>query len=86
MPLDRDPATLLDMATAARRVLAFTDGYSAQAFFDDEKTQSAVLHQLLILGEAAKRLSPQMQGRIDGVPWRDMARMRDRLIHHYETV
>lgn len=68
MPPDRDPATLLDIALAARRVLAFTEGYSVQRFDADEKTQSAVLHQLLIIGEAAKRLSPAMRTRIHAVP------------------
>ena len=47
----RDEATLLDIAKAARLVAAFTQGMNKRAFLDDLKTQSAVLHQLLIIGE-----------------------------------
>ena len=48
----RDLATVLDILAAARRVVAFIQGYDEEAFVADEKTQSATLHQLLIIGEA----------------------------------
>jgi uncharacterized protein with HEPN domain len=40
----RDEATLVDIATAARRVLEFTAGMAKAAFLEDIKTQSSVLH------------------------------------------
>ncbi len=43
--MHRDEATLLDVATAARLVLAFTEGMDKADFLDDVKTQSSVLHQ-----------------------------------------
>jgi uncharacterized protein with HEPN domain len=42
--MHRDEATLLDIATAARLVLEFTEGMDKAAFLDDIKTQSSVLH------------------------------------------
>jgi uncharacterized protein with HEPN domain len=50
------------------------------------KTQSAVLHQLLVLGEAVKRLSGDFRDAHPEVPWRLIAGMRDKLIHHYDSV
>jgi uncharacterized protein with HEPN domain len=47
----RDNATLLDIAKATRSVLAFIEGYDDQTFMKDEKTKSAVIHQMLIIGE-----------------------------------
>jgi len=52
----------------------------------DLKTQSAVLHQLLIIGEAVKRLSMSLRAEYTGIPWNLMAGMRDNLIHAYDTV
>lgn len=56
------------------------------AFLGDVKTQSAVLHQLLILGEAAKRLSNDFRSSHPEVPWPLVAGMRDKLIHEYNEV
>ena len=85
MPRD-DSAILLDIAHAAGQVAKFMRGKDNSAFLDDELTQSAVLHQILVLGEAAKRLSSEFRSRHPGVPWSDMAGMRDKLIHEYEAV
>jgi uncharacterized protein with HEPN domain len=45
--------------------------------------QDAVVRNLEIVGEAAKRVSPDLRGRAPGVPWREMAGMRDKLVHDY---
>ena len=55
---DRDPAALLDIAVAGVRVRAFIAGLDLESFRRDLKTQSAVVFQLLVIGEATKRLSP----------------------------
>ena len=84
--MSRDEATLLDIERAARLIIEFTRGTDVQDFLDDVKTQSAVLHQLLVLGEAVKRLSPAFRGRYPSIPWALIAGMRDNLIHEYDTV
>jgi len=55
--MSRDDATLLDILSAARRALAFKRGLRGRNFMRDEESQSAIVHQLLVLGEATKRLS-----------------------------
>lgn len=82
----RDDVTLLDIARSARLVLEFTHAMTVAEFEADLKTQSAVLHQLLILGEAVKRLSSEFRGSHGAVPWRAVAGMRDKLIHEYDEV
>jgi uncharacterized protein with HEPN domain len=86
MSPDRDATTLLDIVIAGRRIGDFVAGHDLETFGDDLKTQSAVLLQLLIIGEAAKRLSATFREQHAGIPWSDMMRMRDKLIHHYEEV
>jgi hypothetical protein len=54
LSMSRDEATLLDIARSARLIIEFTHGIDVEDFLDDVKTQSAVLHQLLVPGEAVK--------------------------------
>ena len=84
--MPRDEAILLDVAQAARLVLTFKRGMDKAAFLQDTKTQSAILHQLMVMGEAVKRLSPEFRARHPDIPWALVAAMRDKLIHGYDIV
>ncbi len=76
-------AFLQDMLEAARRILTYVDGLDYAAFRKDYKTQDAVLRNLEVLGEAAKHIPAEISAQYPSLPWREMARTRDRLIHHY---
>jgi len=57
-----------------------------EQFSANWKTQSAILHQLLILGEATKRLTMEFRVGHPQIPWRKFAGLRDRVIHRYDDV
>jgi len=82
----RDDATLLDILRAAQLALQFRGPLDKTSFLTDLKTQAAVLHELLVLGEAAKRLSAGFRDEHPDVPWKAIAGMRDRLLHGYDDV
>lgn len=84
--MQRDEAALLDIAHAARLITAFVAGMTKDAFLSDVKTQSAVLYQLLVAGEAVKRLSREFRAQHSTIPWSLIAGMRDHLIHGYDVV
>lgn len=84
--MQRDITVLLDIVQAAHLVLAFKEGMTKVAFDADLKTQSAVLHQLIVIGEAVKRLSPEFRASHMDIPWSAIAGMRDHLIHGYDIV
>jgi uncharacterized protein with HEPN domain len=84
--MKRDEAVLLDLVRAARLVLEFKQGIDKATFLEDLKTQSSVLHQLMVMGEAAKRLSDDFRDQHPEIPWRLIAGMRDNLIHGYDIV
>ena len=84
--MSRDAASLLDVFEAGHLMQEFITGVSEEDFHEDRKTQSAVLHQILILGEATKRISRAYRLAHPEIPWRLMAGMRDIVIHAYESV
>jgi uncharacterized protein with HEPN domain len=61
--MPRDDATLLDIVNAARLIQTFIQDMTQEAFLVDLKTQSAVLHQITVIGEAVKRLSQAFRER-----------------------
>ncbi|MEX2138381.1 MAG: DUF86 domain-containing protein [Pirellulales bacterium] len=84
--MSRDDATIGDIVKCCDLIGQFIAGQDRDAFLADVKTQSAVLHQLLIIGEAAKRLSQDFRDQRSAIPWRKIAGMRDKLIHGYDAV
>jgi len=78
-----DREFLSDIQEAIRRMREYTVGMTYQAFLEDTRTQDAVIRNLEIIGEATKNLSKDLRKRHPHVPWKGMAGVRDRLIHHY---
>lgn len=83
MSVRRDADCLLDIHEALSRISGYIVGLSYDQFRQDIRTQDAVIRNLEILGEAAKNLSASFRKRCSDIPWKQMASMRDRLIHHY---
>ena len=84
--MERDKTTLLDIARAAQLIQEFVKEMPREAFLRDLKTQSAALHQLMVIGEAVKRLSADFRAENSAVPWSLMAGMRDKLTRGYDIV
>ena len=84
--MTRDDAILLDIVNAACRIQSFVRDMTKEAFLADLKTQSAVLHQITVIGEAVKRLSADFRDLQPVLPWALIAGMRDHLIHGYDVI
>ena len=84
MSRDLDDAT--DILTAARLAHSYIEGISYAEFMANTMRQDAIIRELLIMGEAAKRLSPDFKTQHPSIPWRQMAGMRDILVHAYHHV
>ncbi len=84
--MSRDWAHLADVLAAARLAHSYVQGVALAAFETDRMRQDAVVRELEIMGEATKRLSEGFRAAHADVPWRQIAGMRDVLIHGYDEV
>lgn len=80
-----DRAYVLHILDAIGEIEEYVAGMTWDDFLDDSKTQSAIVRQLEIIGEASKHLSESYR-QSKPLPWKDIAGMRDKLIHHYFDV
>ncbi len=74
---------LKDIVAAVESIEAFVEGMDLKAFQADDKTASAVIRKFEIIGEVARQIPEGMRQGYPEVPWKEMAGMRDRLIHFY---
>jgi uncharacterized protein with HEPN domain len=88
MVLDDSPdlGYVADLINACQKIITFTDGYVEADFRQNELVCSAVAYQMIVLGEAAKRLSPDTRERNRDVQWKYIVGMRDILSHKYNTI
>jgi uncharacterized protein with HEPN domain len=83
--VSRDTLYLRHILDAIQKIERYAE-VGHDEFIAESLRHDAVIRQLEIVGEAAKRLSPQVLSRSPDVPWRQVAGMRDVLIHDYMGV
>ncbi|MEL6400245.1 MAG: DUF86 domain-containing protein [Cyanobacteria bacterium J06607_6] len=84
--MPRDQASLIDIVQAARQISEFSTGLDYAALARSVEKQSAILYQVIVIGEAVKRLSPVFRDQHPEIPWREIAGMRDVVAHQYDQV
>jgi len=69
-----------------RRLILYTSNVTQEAFLNNFQLQDACIRQIEIMGEATKKISDTFKAKHPEIPWKDMAGMRDKLIHDYLDV
>ncbi|PKL65810.1 MAG: DUF86 domain-containing protein [Methanomicrobiales archaeon HGW-Methanomicrobiales-3] len=77
---------LSDIRDAIHSAREFSKGVTFEEFQNNREKQFAIIHALEIIGEAAKQVPVSVRDEYPDIPWRDIAGMRDRLIHGYFSV
>jgi uncharacterized protein with HEPN domain len=77
---------LKDIKIAITSIEKFIEGLDFDQFKVDDKTSSAVIRKFEIIGEATKNIPEVIRERYSQIPWKDVAGMRDKLIHAYSEV
>lgn len=80
----KDPKVYLrHILEAIEKIERYTKGMSKDEFFGNELVVDAVTRNIEIIGEATKNLPADFKKKHSNIPWKDIAGMRDRLIHFY---
>jgi len=72
-----------DILKSIHKIERFTKGYDFESFRVDDKTVSACVREIEVIGEAAKQIPDEIALHYFHIPWSLMAKMRDKLIHWY---
>lgn len=86
MTTNRDLESLVDIDYYGRSILSFVSGMTQAEFVEDQKTIAAVMYAIAVMGEATKRLSDEFREQHPQLPWRELAGLRDRLVHDYRNI
>ncbi len=81
--MPKDKLYLLHIVDSINKIQLYTSNVSEQGFIENEMMQDAVIRKLEIIGEAVKKISNKLKKENQVIPWRDIAGMRDKLIHDY---
>lgn len=74
---------LQDIWESILAIEEYTQGLTEEGFYDNRQVQDAVIRRLEIVGEATKNVDDDFRKRYSDIPWKEMAGMRDVLIHEY---
>jgi uncharacterized protein with HEPN domain len=82
--MSKEPIEFLKhIADECTYLLSVSKGLSKDTFLDDETLKRAVVRSLEIVGEATKKIPADFKVKWSSIQWKNMAGMRDRLIHDY---
>ncbi|MEA3350561.1 MAG: HepT-like ribonuclease domain-containing protein, partial [Chloroflexota bacterium] len=81
--IPRDVPYLRHILDAIGRIEEYIQGVTEEEFNQRYLVQDGVIRQLEIIGEATKQLSKELRNSRELIPWKDIAGMRDKLIHQY---
>jgi uncharacterized protein with HEPN domain len=84
--MPRDALLLAEMIEAADQAVALVQGVSVAELSTDRMRRDALLWNFAVLGEVATQLSAELRERFPEVPWRQPARLRNRIIHGYWSI
>ncbi len=83
MKTRNDNLYLYDIAECCRKIEAYLDDVTEKDFKNNPMLQDALVRNIEIIGEAAKNLSSELRENHPHISWRDIMRMRDKIVHHY---
>lgn len=83
---NRDRQSLEDMLCAARKVIAYAQDATRGTLPAAPMRLDAMLYEIVVMGEAARRLSPAIRAAHPAVPWRDIIGMRSVVTHGYDQI
>ncbi len=83
MKTRNDKLYIYDIAECCKKIVQYISGVNEVEFQNYQMLQDAVVRNIEIIGEAAKNLSEELRENNPQIAWREIMRMRDKILHHY---
>ncbi len=74
---------IFDISDSVNKILRFVSDLNRRDFFSDDKTFDAVMRNLEIIGEAAKKIPADIKEKYAEIEWKKIAGLRDIVVHEY---
>ena len=84
--MKRENQFLLDMLQSAELVIQYISKSSKEEFINNIQLQDAVIRRLLVIAEAARRVSENTRQNLPNISWREINGIRNRLVHEYDDI
>lgn len=86
LPEERDVALVWDIVNAAREIREFVKGCSPLEFQQNKMLRYAVERQILVIGEASRKLSDEFKQNHADIPWNAIIAQRHIIAHEYGEI
>ncbi|GAB6285475.1 MAG: DUF86 domain-containing protein [Methanoregula sp.] len=77
---------LTDIDDAITTIQSYTQGITYEQLVDDRRTREAIILNFVVIGEAIKKIPPDIIEMSPDVPWNEFSRMRDKMVHSYFSI
>jgi uncharacterized protein with HEPN domain len=77
---------LTDIDDSISTIQSYTEGIPYEQLLGDRKTREAIILNFVVIGEAIKKIPPEIINKYPDVPWKEFAGMRDKMVHGYFSI
>ena len=84
--MQRDLQFLLDILQSAELIMTYKAQYSKDEFIENIQLQDSIIRRLLVIAEAARRVSEATRQTLPNISWQEINGMRNRLVHEYDEI